>query len=83
MFLLAQISSPPAGALENWILSAAAVLSVTVLVRKVFMSKHPADAQFVTKTEFHQEMKEVREKIEAGFLRLEEAVARLDERSKK
>ena len=83
MFLLSQLASPPSGAIETWLLSAAAVASMAVLAKKLFLTKTPREPEYVTKTEFHQEMKELRDKIEAGFLRLEEAVARLDERSKK
>ena len=65
--LLAQIPAPASGSIENWLLSAAAVASMAVLAKKIFARK-PSEPEFVTKTEFHQEMKEVREKIEAGFL---------------
>ena len=81
--LFAQLAAPPSGAIENWLLSAAAIASMALLAKKLFLTKPAREPEYVTKTEFHQEMKEVREKIEAGFLRLEEAVARLDERSKK
>ena len=83
MHLLAQLAAPPSGAIENWLLSAAAIASMALLAKKLFLTKPGREPEYVTKTEFHQEMKEVRDKIEAGFLRLEEAVARLDERSKK
>jgi hypothetical protein len=83
MFLLSQLAAPANGAIETWLLSAAAVASMALLVKKLFLTKTPREPEYLTKTEFHQEMKEVREKIEAGFRRLEEAVARLDERSKK
>jgi len=83
MTLLAQLAAPPSGAIENWLLSAAAIASMALLAKKLFLTKPTREPEYVTKTEFHQEMKEVRDKIEAGFLRLEEAVARLDERSKK
>jgi hypothetical protein len=83
MILFAQLAAPASGAIETWLLSAAAVASMALLAKKLFLTKPAREPEFVTKTEFHQEMKEVREKIDAGFLRLEEAVARLDERSKK
>jgi hypothetical protein len=81
--MVSQLASPPAGAIENWLLSAAAIGSIALLAKKLFLTKPAREPEYVTKTEFHQEMKEVREKIETGFLKLEEAVARLDERSKK
>src|SRR2546430_8634955 len=110
--MIAQIPIPAPGAIETWLLSAAAVASMAVLAKKLFFTKPPTEHGFVTKTEFYQEMKEFREKMDQGFhdtrehiseersflfrtaelrtaslhrrlMGLEEAVARLDERTKK
>jgi hypothetical protein len=110
--LLSQLAAPASGAIETWLLSAAAVASMALLVKKLFLTKTPREPEFLTKIEFYQEMTQVREKIERGFLTtretidqakgylaltaerqvdsihrrligLEEAVARLDERTKK
>jgi hypothetical protein len=112
MFFLSQLANPPAGSIENWLLSAAAIASMALLAKKLFLPKAPHEPEYVTRIEFHQELKELGEKIDKGFLEtrthvseersflfrtaeaqaasiqhrligLEEAVARLDERSKK
>ncbi len=72
MIFLSQIPTPPAGSIENWLLSFAAVASVAVLVKKLFAGKPPAESEFVTKTEFHHELGTVRDKIDARFLSLSE-----------
>ena len=72
----AQLASPPTGAIENWLLSAAAIASMALLAKKLFASKRPGECQFVTKTEFHQELGTLRDKIDARFLTL---VEKLDE----
>ncbi len=69
---LSQIPTPPAGSIENWLLSFAAVASVAVLVKKLFTRKSPVESEFVTKTEFHHELATVRDKIDARFHSLSE-----------
>ena len=112
MILLSQLAAPATGAIETWLLSAAAVASMAILAKKLFLTKPAREPEYVTRTEFHHEMTQVREKMEQGFhemrlhvseersflfrtaeirsasihrrlMGLEEAVARLDERSKK
>src|SRR5438477_11437749 len=78
MWLLSQIPAPASGSIENWLLSAAALASMAVLAKKLFVRK-PAEPEFVTKTEFYQEMKEVRDKIETGFHETRKFVAMNDE----
>jgi len=70
--IFAQLAAPASGAIETWLLSAAAVASIALLTKKLFLTKLPREPEFVTRTEFHQEMKEVREKIDAGFLKTRE-----------
>ena len=69
LLLLAQIPAPASGSIENWLLSAAALASMAVLAKKLFVRK-PAEPEFVTKTEFHQELGTLRDKIDARFLTL-------------
>jgi hypothetical protein len=73
-FILSQIPSPPAGAIENWLLPAAAVASMLLLFKKLFMRKTPSDSEFVTKAEFRIELNGLRDKIDARFLNLGEKI---------
>jgi hypothetical protein len=68
MTLLSQLASPPAGAIESWLLSAAAIGSIALLAKKLFLTKSSGDGGYVTKTEFHHELTIVRDKIDARFL---------------
>ena len=68
--MIAQIPVPPSGAIETWLLSAAAVASMAVLAKKLFFTKPPIEHGFVTKTEFHHELGTLRDKIDARFLTL-------------
>ena len=69
----AQIAAPPSGAIENWLLSAAAIASMALLVKKLFFR---GPAEFVTHTDLHREMTSLRDKIDARFFVLGE---KLDE----
>src|SRR5580765_6261122 len=70
MFLLAQIPAPASGSIENWLLSAAAIGSMAVLAKKLFFSKQAPHQELLTKSEFHTEMKDLREKMDTRFLML-------------
>src|SRR2546422_7380774 len=72
--ILSQIPTPAPGAIENWLLSFAAIASLVVLVKKLFPRKSPVETQFVTKTEFHHELTAIRDKIDARFLALSEKI---------
>ena len=74
MFPLAQIPAPPSGAIETWLLSFAAIASIAVLTKKLFLPKPPGGSDFVTRTEFHHEMMQVRDKIDAGFMTTRDAI---------
>jgi len=74
MFPLAQIPAPPSGAIETWLLSFAAIASIAVLAKKLLATKQRSGPEFVTRTEFHHEMTEVREKIDRGFLATRDAI---------
>ena len=74
MFFLSQIPAPASGSIENWLLSAAAIASMAVLARKLFGRKPRSDAEFVTRTEFHQEGTALRDKIDARFLTVVEKI---------
>ena len=75
--MIAQIPIPAPGAIETWLLSAAAVASMAVLAKKLFFTKPPAQEGFVTKTEFHHELGTLRDKIDARFLSLIEKLDQL------
>src|SRR6266566_9808391 len=79
--MLLQIPSPPTGAIETWLLCAAAVVSLIVLAMKLFVRKPPIEAEFVSKAEFRmfregveREMNGLRDKIDARFAGLGEKI---------
>src|SRR5438093_13752420 len=74
MITLAQIPAPPSGAIETWLLCFAAIASIAVLTKKLFASKPRSGPEFVTRTEFHHEVTELREKIDRGFLATRDAI---------
>ena len=53
--------------METWLLSFAAIGSIALLVKKLFLTKAPREPEYVTKTELGQELKEVREKMDKEF----------------
>ena len=78
---LSQLPIPPAGSIESWLISAAAVVSIALLAKKLFVRKPPIEAEFVTKTEFRtfrqdveRELNGLRDKIDARFLGLGEKI---------
>src|SRR3982751_4662012 len=71
---VSQIPTPPAGAIENWLLPAAAVASMLLLFKKLFVRKAPSESEFVTKTEFRAELNGLRDKIDARFMNLGEKI---------
>ena len=50
--MIAQLPALPSGAIETWLLSAAAVLVIVGFGIKLFVRKPPLEAEFVTKEEF-------------------------------
>src|SRR5215475_6166102 len=77
--MFAQIPTPPTGAIESWLISAAAVGSLILLGKKLFVRKPPIEAEFVSKAEFRmfresveRELNGLREKIDARFFNLGE-----------
>jgi len=72
----AQLAIPPTGAIESWLLSAAAIASMALLAKKLFF-RTPGSAEFVTQTDLHREMTSVRDKIDARFFALGEKVDQL------
>ena len=74
MTLLSQIPAPPSGAIETWLLCFAAIASIAVLAKKLFMRKARNGPEFVTRSEFYQEMNGLREKIERGFMANRDAI---------
>src|SRR6266566_7782913 len=76
MLPFAQIAVPPTGAIESWLLSAAAIASMALLVKKLFF-RTPGQAEFVTQTDLHREMTSLRDKIDARFFVLSEKIAEM------
>ncbi len=79
MFL--QIPTPPPGSIESWLISAAAIVSIALLAKKLFIRRPPIEAEFVTKSEFRifresveRELNGLRDKIDARFLSLGEKI---------
>jgi hypothetical protein len=70
---LAQIPLPDLGAIETFLLSAAAVGSIVLLGKKLLPRK-PAAADLITRTELHHELTAVQHKIDARFLALSEKI---------
>ncbi len=75
MFLL-QIPTPASGEIERWLISAAAVLSLAALWKKVFPPRR-TDDQFVTKLELQQELASLRLEMHGHFLALTEKIDQL------
>jgi hypothetical protein len=72
--MLAQIPTPLPGAMESWLISAAAILSLVVLARKLFVRRPTIEAEFVTKAEFRifresveRDLENLRERLDARF----------------
>jgi hypothetical protein len=79
--ITAQLPTLPSGAIENWLLSATAVMAIAVLARRVLARRAPEDEEFVTKAEFRlfresaeRELNGLRDKIDARFLTLGERI---------
>ena len=79
--ILSQFPIPPAGAIESWLLSALAVVSMVLAGKKLFVRKPPIEAEFVSKEEFRlfresveRELNGLRDKIDARFLNLGEKI---------
>ena len=77
--MLSQIPTPPSGSIESWLISAAAVVSLALLGKKLFIRKPPIEVEFVTKAEFRafrenveRELDGLRDKIDARFVILGE-----------
>ena len=74
---LAQIAAPPSGAIESWLLSAAAIASMALLAKKLFSRKPPGHADLATQTDLFREVTSLRDKIDARFLTLSEKIEHL------
>src|SRR6059036_2711399 len=74
MPLLSQLPVAPSGAIETWLICAAAVASMTVLFKKLFIRRPPGSAEFVTHTDLHREMTSLRDKIDARFFVLAQKI---------
>ena len=81
MTYIAQLPVPPTGSIESWLISAAAVVSIALVAKKLFVRKPPIEAEFVTKAEFRtfresveRDLNGLRDKIDARFLSLGEKI---------
>src|SRR5262245_62591336 len=84
MRLLLQIPTLPSGAIESWLLSAVAVVSIGAVLMKVFVRKPPIEAEFVNWTEFRRfregverELYGLRDRIDARFLSVVEKIEQM------
>src|SRR5215467_4147972 len=71
--MFSQIPLPPAGAIESWLISAAAVIAMIVLGKNLFIRKPPIKAEFrMFRENVERELNGLRDKIDARFLSLGE-----------
>jgi hypothetical protein len=77
--MLAEIPTPPPGSIESWLIAAAAVASLVLLGKKLFVRKPPLEVEFVSKAEFRlfretveRDLNSLRDRIDARFLTLTE-----------
>ena len=84
MMTFSQIPNPPAGAIESWLISGVAVVSIAALIMKVFVRKPPIEAEFVSRTEFRmfregveRELYGLRDRIDARFLSVVEKMEQM------
>jgi hypothetical protein len=75
---LLQIPTPAPGAIETFLVSAAAVGSMVLLGKKLFPAKRTG-ADLVTRAELHRELTAIHDKIDARFLALSEKIDHLGE----
>jgi hypothetical protein len=71
--MLLQIPTPAPGAIETFLLSAAAVGSMVLLGKKL-LPRRPGGADLITRAELHHELTAVHDKIDARFLALSEKI---------
>jgi len=82
--MLAQLPTLPPGALENWLLSAAAVAVIIGAALKLIPRKTPSESEFVTREEFRlfrasveRELSGLRDRIDSRYLSVVEAIDKL------
>lgn len=78
--VFAQLPTPTPGAIESWLVSAAAVVSMILLGKKLFARKRPADPEVVSKSEFGQFRESVERDLGGLRDRLDERFERLGEK---
>lgn len=79
--MFSQLPVPAPGAIETWLVSAAAVTAMAVMAKKLLVRKPPIEAEFVTKAEFRlfrdsveRELTGLRDRIDARFLMVTEKI---------
>ena len=77
--MFAQIPTPQPGSIESWLFAAAAIASLVVLGKKLFLRRPPLEVEFVSKAEFRifretveRDLNALRDRIDARFLTLTE-----------
>src|SRR5512141_864991 len=78
--ILSQLPSPPPGAIENWLVSAAAVVSMVLLGKKLFARKPAGEPDSVHNSEFRLFRQSVERDLGALRDRLDERFERLGEK---
>lgn len=84
MIMFAQFPTLPSGAIENWLLSGAAVLSIVLMGRKLLPRRNSQETDYVPRNEFgpfrasmESELHTVRDRLDARFLSLGEKIEQL------
>jgi hypothetical protein len=79
--MLSQLPSIQPGELEAWLVPAAAVMSIALLARQLFMRRAPIEAEFLSKAEFEpfrsgveRDLDSLRDRLDARFLSLGEKI---------
>ena len=69
-YFVSQLPAPPSGAIENWLLSAAAVASLVALGKKLFVRKPAAELSAVEtlQTELRSDLRSLRERLDERLL---------------
>jgi hypothetical protein len=82
--ILSQVPLPAGGAIENWLISAAAIASMYLIGRSLFNRRGAPPQPFVTRTEFEpfrkqaeRELGSLRDRLDARFYMLTEKIEQL------
>ena len=79
MTLLAEIPSPAPGSTEAWLWSFAALLSIAMLVKKLFVRSPAVETEFATKAEVKALEREIGDRLDTLDIKRSRQVAALHE----